>query len=323
MIARAPFPLTPALSRGRGRNTWPRPDAKSRAKPSARADRSNRDDLAPRNAAVGRAALSAPRRKSHHWRVLYSYGAVPRLRHMDLALVASALGKTVATAVAKKFGGKVVERWTRYRAEQFFEGFVETIGVEISSGLQSDEVDEQLDAILADDTKTEVLFDSYRRVCFSKSKKLGPRIIGILTGQLVHEGRMADSSDERIFAAAELLSDGEFIDFMKGYYKHRKQAEGLTDLKGEYCMLGESVLVQWSRQASDLRGFIEGEVDIGSFPWEDALGRWAVVLHQCGLLEDRIQQTTMATTTTITFALRAGLRPTLRPCIQKSRPGES
>ena len=38
------------------------------------------------------------------------------------------IGKSVAKIVAKKFTGTVIERWTRYRAERFFEGFVETLG---------------------------------------------------------------------------------------------------------------------------------------------------------------------------------------------------
>lgn len=237
---------------------------------------------------------------------------------MSLTAATTVIGKAVANAVVKKFGGAVVERWTRYRADRFFEGLVETVGVEFSTGIETDEVDKRLTAILADDTKSEVLFDAYRRVCFSKSKMLGPRIIGLLTGQLVHEGRMADYTEERVFEAAELLSDAEFVEFRKGYQQHRKKAEGITDLKAEHCMLGDSVMVRWSQDSSDLSGFGGHEIDIGSFPWQDALGRWAVGLKQCGLMEDRIQQasrhippsqeeegfgeqTVMATTTTITF----------------------
>lgn len=238
---------------------------------------------------------------------------------MPLSVATSVIGKTVATAAAKKFGVAVIERWTRYRAERFFEGFVETLSMEVSTGLQTDDVDRRLTAILADDTKSEVLFDAYRRVCFSKSKTLGPRIIGLLTGHLVHEGRMADYTEERVFEAAELLSDADFIEFMKGYEEHRKKAAGSTDLKAEHCMLGDSVIIRWSQDSSDLSGFGSHEIDIGPFPWEDALGRWAVDLKQCGLLEERVQQasryippskseegfgeqTVMTTTTTVTFA---------------------
>jgi hypothetical protein len=56
----------------------------------------------------------------------------------------SLIGKAVAMGVAKKFGGKVIERWTRYRADRFFEGFAETVGLEISTGVLSEEVDKRL-----------------------------------------------------------------------------------------------------------------------------------------------------------------------------------
>ena len=234
---------------------------------------------------------------------------------MSLTVATSVIGKSVAKTVVKKFGGAVVERWTRYRADRFFEGFVETVGIEFSTGVETDEVDRRLTAILADDTKSEVLFDAYRRVCFSKSKTLGPRIIGLLTGQLVHEGRMADYTEERVFEAAELLSDGEFIEFMKGYQEHRKKAEGITDLKAEHCMLGDSVIVRWSEESSDSSSRFGSELDIGPFPWEEALGRWAVTLKATGLLEERVRQrsqqhsrphedeqvTSTSVTTTITF----------------------
>ncbi len=136
---------------------------------------------------------------------------------MSLTVATSVVGKSVATTVAKKFGGAVIERGTRYRAERFFEGFVETIGVESLSDVESDELDRRWATILADETKSEILFDAYRRVCFSKSKTLGPRIVGLLPVQLVHEGRMADYTEERVFEAAEILSDGNFMEFMKSF----------------------------------------------------------------------------------------------------------
>jgi hypothetical protein len=203
----------------------------------------------------------------------------------------SLIGKTVATSVAKKFGGKVVERWTRYRADRFFEGFAETVGLEVSTGVQSEEVDQRLDAILSDETKSEVLFDAYRRVCFSKSKTIGPRIIGLLTGLLVIEGRMANHDEERVFEAAELLADGDFIEFMKSYQKHRKKAEGISEQEVEHHMLGDSVVVRWLVDSSDSSSPSPHKFDIGPFPWEDAFGRWAFDLWQSGLMEARIQQT--------------------------------
>src|SRR5258708_1534741 len=102
---------------------------------------------------------------------------------MSLIVPGTAIGKALAKTLAKQFRGAVIERWTRYRAENFFEGFVESVGLEIHEGAENPDVDQKLSAMLGDDTKSEVLFDAYRRVCFSTSKKLGPRIIGLLTGQ--------------------------------------------------------------------------------------------------------------------------------------------
>jgi hypothetical protein len=212
---------------------------------------------------------------------------------MTITLATTAIGKSVATTVAKKFGGAVIERWTRYRAERFFGGFAETVAIELATGVQTDDVDKRLAEILADDTKSEVLFDSYRRVCFSKSKTLGPRIIGLLTGELVHDGRMANSIEERVFEAAELLSDGDFIEFMKSYQEHHKKAEGITDRKAEHCMLGDSIIVRWLEESSDTGSFgsrYGQDLDIGPFPWEEALGRWAVTLKAVGLMEERVRQ---------------------------------
>jgi hypothetical protein len=210
-----------------------------------------------------------------------------------MPLTTIAISKTVeflTSTVTDKFRGLVIDRWTRYRAEQFFQSFVKVLASELESGGQTDEVDKRLTKILTDDTRSEVLFDAYRRVCFSTSKTIGPRIIGLLTGELVHEGRMANSVEENIFAAAEMLSDGEFVEFMKGYQEHRKKAEGITDSKAKQRMLGESVIVRWLEESSDGSFASGNELDIGSFPWEEALGRWAVKLKQANLLEDRIQQ---------------------------------
>ena len=207
-----------------------------------------------------------------------------------MSVTITLVGKTLATTAAKKFGGKIVERWTRYRAERFFESFAESIGTEVCTGLQSERVDDALDKILSDDTKSEVLFDAYRRVCFSQSKAIGPRIIGLLTGRLVHEGRMADQKEEAVFAAAELLSDGDFIEFMKSYNDHRKKADGISDQGAEHYMLGDSVVVRWLEDSVDNSLLSSHRLDIGPFPWADAFGRWATRLEQCGLMEARIQQ---------------------------------
>jgi hypothetical protein len=77
----------------------------------------------------------------------------------------------LTSTITEKFRGLIIERWTRYRAERFFRGFVEALGLELKSGVQTDELDNLLTKILTDDTKSEVLFDAYRRVCFPRWTK--------------------------------------------------------------------------------------------------------------------------------------------------------
>jgi hypothetical protein len=208
---------------------------------------------------------------------------------MTLPIVTT-IGKPVGTYLAKKFGTAVIERWTKHRAEQFFTGFVEAVGEELRSGTESRAVDAALDALLEDQNRSEVLFDAYRRVCFSTSKNLGPRIIGLLTGEIVNEGRMANSIEDSVFKAAELLSDRELIEFFKKYGEYRKKAEGVLDTKQEFCMLGGCVIVRWLEENVFDDGLSNRDCEIGSFPWEEALGAWALKLHHAGLLNTRTQQ---------------------------------
>ncbi|HEX3625836.1 MAG TPA: hypothetical protein VH280_10470 [Verrucomicrobiae bacterium] len=176
-------------------------------------------------------------------------------------MATAAVGKSVATTFAKKFTGAVVERLSRHRANCFFDAFVDSLHC------KPDEINRRLDDILGDDTKSEILFDAYRRVCLSKSKTIGPRIIGLLTGQLTIECRVANPIEESIFEAAESMSDGDFMEFVEDYQELREHKRRIADT-------GASVSVRWSEENSGYNGTI----NISPFPWEDALGRWAVKL---------------------------------------------
>jgi hypothetical protein len=228
-------------------------------------------------------------RHSRYKRELILYVIERRLNGRHHLMISVALAKIVSdtgSKLAEKFGDSVVQRWTRHRAQCFIEAFVESLWVEHASGREMPEVDEYLDEILADETKGEILFDAYRRVCFTKSKTLGPRIIGLLTGQLVMEGRAASEGEESIFEAAEMLSDGEFMDFLKAYQEYCEKAAGVTDLSAEVCKCGKAVMVRWYREELDTYR----EIELGPFPWVEALGPWAVKLNRSGLLSDRTRQ---------------------------------
>jgi hypothetical protein len=201
------------------------------------------------------------------------------------------LASVTESIVTDKFKELIIARWTRYRAKAFFEGFVECLRTEQAVGHEISDVDNRLTAILADEAKSELLFDAYRRVCFTKSKTLGPRIIGLLTGELVLQGRMATHAEECIFEAAESLSDGEFVDFLKEYQEYRGKAIGKPDEKAEVRLLGQSIIILWYQEK-----ITEGtEAEIGPFPWGEAFGPWAIKLNRCGLITDRTRQKTNPT----------------------------
>lgn len=106
-----------------------------------------------------------------------------------------------------------------------------------------------------------------------------------------HPFLTANDTDESIFEAAELLSDGEFVEFMKGYHEKRSKAEKAPDVYTK--MEGACVVVLLHEDLSDENNLDYQEVDLGPFDLSEALGRWAVRLRQSGLLYEKAEQTTV------------------------------
>lgn len=195
------------------------------------------------------------------------------------------IGKPIATWVAKQFGSLVIERWSRHRAEKFFEAFVSSVNSE------TPEVDaeERLLKILQDEKLSEVLFESYRKVCLSKSRTIGPRIIGLLTAQIVGEGRRATGKEEDVFEAAENLADSDFLDFFKDFSEILSKAIGILDSAAEYNVAYGYVMVR-----SDLG--VETSHPIGGEGWIDVnYGPWGRKLKQLGLVTERVDQDLLET----------------------------
>lgn len=145
------------------------------------------------------------------------------------ALIVSA--KSTAIKKTQEFvKKKIIERWSQYRAEKFFEAFLGEVGKQADGRYQLASLDELLEKLGANDEATSALFDAYRRVCLSASKDIGPRVIGLLTAEIVLQERSATDGEERIFQAAELLNDADFRGFVE--YTRARQSQ-LTD---EQCV---------------------------------------------------------------------------------------
>lgn len=127
---------------------------------------------------------------------------------MDLVIKS---GTSIASSLAKSFASNVIERWTKHRSEMFFEKFQEKI---IQCRLLGDnqvEIAKEIDSIITTEIGSEVVFDAYRIVSLSKSKNIGPRIIGFLTAEICLEKRRSNELEELFFSVAESLSDIEII----------------------------------------------------------------------------------------------------------------
>lgn len=198
-------------------------------------------------------------------------------------------GKQLGTLVAKKFGASVVERWTRHRASAFFAGFLQALSKELNERTELKDVDRHLSEILDDEKRSEVLFDAYRSVCFSRSKTMGPRIIGLLTGIIVLENRTSHDDEDHVFGAAELLSDFDLHQFFKCYRSHLAEVVQKKDRKKPHFE-GNALVVPWSEDHRDSAWTSSSEIDTSPLNMEEALGPWASRLGQVGILTSRMIQ---------------------------------
>lgn len=118
------------------------------------------------------------------------------------------------------FKNSVVERWSNYRAQKFFEVFLEEVRKESDSKFDSADLNEMLRKVAPTDKQSSALFDAYRRVALCASKEIGPRVIGMLAAVIVLEDRQATNDEELIFQAAEVLNDRDFDDLDKWWQEN-------------------------------------------------------------------------------------------------------
>lgn len=208
-------------------------------------------------------------------------------------------GKVVSDYVVGKLIDKiisrvhvdVIQRWSKHRAEAFFKAFCQEISRERSSLKWSDNVDVLLDMVLENDTRSEVLFEAYRRVCITRSKNLGPRIIGILTAQLVMEESTASAEEEMIFMAAEHLNDDELLSFVSFYEENNKIAMSSQKKKDVRFDRGGDLEIKWAVEHTGSSWLGMGSnISLAPLNLGECLGIWALKLKPFGFILDDVRE---------------------------------
>lgn len=159
-------------------------------------------------------------------------------------LIGHAAGKLL-DAVGVGFRTNVIERWSRHRAEQFFRTFCEEVARRDQPESEQD-LHQSLNQILEDEECSEVLFDAYRRVAMSRSKSVGPRIVALLTAEIVGERRTATDDEDVLFAAAEQLTDDDLDQFVAFIAKERSRGGRLATRE-----TGTSLEIPWGEHQFD------------------------------------------------------------------------
>lgn len=202
-------------------------------------------------------------------------------------LIDYAAGKLIDN-LASQFRTHVIARWSKQRAEEFFYQFCREVGKEATDG-NSDKIDSMLQEMMEDDVKSEILFDAYRRVSLSRSKKIGPRIIGLITAKLVIAGETASDEEDNMLLAAENLSDDElfayaqFVSEQKQYALDEKRKDVVFNKYGD-------LQNEWSKEQFDSNWRRHTEVSLAPLDLGECLGRWATKLQTYGIITDDMKE---------------------------------
>lgn len=198
---------------------------------------------------------------------------------MTLEMIGAAVAKAGATYLAGRFKTSVIERWNRTRAEAFFDSFVSEFVYLGNAATDWDKVHAMLDEIMADEGKSELLMEAYRSVCLSVSNTVGPKVIAVLTARLIADRRIATPEEERLFLAAENLNDRDFKEMVSFFGDHSdpsSDSRADAEMKIEVCD---------EQEDSNWQG---GSINVGSIGLGDAVGNWALKLHNAGLLNEEV-----------------------------------
>jgi hypothetical protein len=204
------------------------------------------------------------------------------------ALITGHIAGKVIDRVGASFRSQVIERWSKRRAQAYFEQFCEQLSLELS-GIESAWLDDLLEKMLVDEACTELLFDSYRRVCLSRSKMLGPKVLGILSAQLAIERRQPTQHEESMMDACERLTDTELIDFATFVDEQRKRAE--SPAHKDVSTSDQDILqIKWCMESLDSNWHRDSSVSLAPLNLGECLGSWAARLCDLGILSSDVKE---------------------------------
>jgi len=193
-----------------------------------------------------------------------------------------AAGKLI-DRVATSFRVNVIERWSKRRARHFFEQFCHEVEIELAGG-RSDELESLLEKMLKDEHSTELLFDAYRRVSLSRSKTIGPRVIGILTAKLAIEQREPTGAEESMLDAAEQLYDDELIESASFIGEYRRRAA--DEKQDDVTLCDRGILrIKWNCEQLDSNWHREFDVSLGPLNLDESCGSWATKMESLGMIQ--------------------------------------
>ncbi|MEQ1905985.1 MAG: hypothetical protein ABL888_17480 [Pirellulaceae bacterium] len=199
------------------------------------------------------------------------------------SLVAGHAAGKFIDRIAASFRVNVIERLSKRRAQHFFLQFCHEVEIELAGG-HSEELELLLDKMLQGEHSTELLFDAYRRVSLSRSKTIGPRVIGIITAKLAIERREPTGAEESMLDAAEQLYDDELIEFAAfiGKYRHRA-----ADEQQKHVTLSDSGIlrIRWHCEHLDSNWHREFDVSLGPLNLNESCGSWAPKMASLGMIQ--------------------------------------
>jgi hypothetical protein len=211
---------------------------------------------------------------------------------MDLTVALT----TKILSICKNIGTFAVERWGEYRRNQFFEALLEKLQIEQASGKKDEEINSLLDDLLKSEENSEKLFDAYRRVCFSKTKKYGPRIIGLLTAELINNATTSNEDEEMIFEAAEKLGDLDLMQFKRKYEELLSTPSQQKLGNAQIIHSGREILEITDEQVYQIGAKTDTEAHLFTSDIRSTHNAWGAILSNCGLLTQSVTQFTRNTT---------------------------